>query len=94
MALLSKFKSYLWGGIAALIGLLLVAVKFLSAKNSRLERQVDTAHANIKRRQIISEADIEIEKTERKIRERIQNDSNPVPDDPDDWVWDDGDDSR
>ena len=85
----STIKSYLWGGVAALIGLLLVAVKFLSAKNSRLEREVDTARANIKRRQVIAEADIEIEKTERKIREKLRdNPSNTV--DPNS-MWDDND---
>ena len=92
MGLLSKFKAYIWAAVAAVIGILLVAVKYLSAKNSRLEREVDTAHANIKRRQIIAEADVDIEQTERKIRERIQN--TPPPDDPDDWVWDNGDDPR
>lgn len=88
---LSKFKAYIWGGLAALVAVLVAVIRIVSARNSRLEREADTLQANLKRRQIVAEADIEIEKAETKIRERIKTDSVDAARKPDS-LWDSADD--
>ena len=87
----AQAKAYIWGGLAALVAILLAVIRVLSARNSRLEREADTLQANLKRRQIVAESDIEIDKAEAKIRERIKNDSVDAARKPNS-LWDKSDD--
>lgn len=57
----SKIKLYVYSAIGLLVAGLAVAVKFLSAKNSRLERKVKTTDARIEHAKAVIRADKEAE---------------------------------
>jgi hypothetical protein len=71
--ILGRIKSYAIAGGAAVIGLLLVVVKYLSAKNSRLARRAETVEANLNRARVIAEKDNEIEGQTRSHRAEVAN---------------------
>ena len=75
--LLSHIKRYGLALVAAVVGVLAVVVKLLLARNSRLSHRVGYAEEKARRAVIIADADIEIERTERKVREEQVKSGNP-----------------
>ena len=62
----SKFKIYGLAAVGALLSVLAIAVKVLTAKNSRLERKLDTAQARVKHQAAVITADKEADEQEDK----------------------------
>ena len=69
----SKLK--LWGLaiVGVVLSALVVTVKVLTKRNSQLSRRVENAEQKAKRAVIIAEADRDIEKAKRKLRNEIKN---------------------
>lgn len=90
--LFSHIKAYGLAIVAAVVGVLAVVVKLLLARNSHLSRRVETAEEKARRAVIIADADIEIERAKRIIREEQKTDNNPGFNDPN-KLWNDRDDT-
>ena len=65
----------LWGlaTVGAVLSALVVIVKVLTKRNSRLSRRAENAEEKARRAVIIVKADQDIEKAKRKIRDEIKN---------------------
>ena len=61
--ILSKLKIYLFAGAAMLLTALLATVKLLARKNSRLERRVETAEANLNHARVVALKDTETDQS-------------------------------
>ena len=59
----TKLKLILFAGAGTLLTALLVIVKVLARKNSRLERRVDTAEANLNHARAVVKQDIKTDRT-------------------------------
>ena len=90
--LLSHIKRYGLALVAAVVGVLVVTVKFLSARNNQLSRRVESAEQKARRAVVIADADIEIERASRIIREDQKANNHPGINDPNS-LWGDKDDS-
>ena len=89
----SKLK--LWGLaiVGAVLSALVVTVKVLTKRNSQLSRRAENAEQKAKRAVIIAEADREIEKAKRKIRDEIKNTGTDEPFRNPNSLWNDRDDT-
>ena len=90
--LLSHIKAYGLAIVAAVVGVLVATVKILSARNSQLSRRAEYAEEKARRAAIIADADIEIERAKRIIREEQKDTDNPGFNDPN-KLWGDKDDT-
>ena len=90
--LLSHIKRYGLALVAAVVGVFVVTVKFLSARNNQLSRRVESAEQKARRAVVIADADIEIERANRIIREEQKSTNNPGFNDPN-KLWRDKDDT-
>ena len=59
----SKLKLYLFAGVGVVLTALLATVKILAKKNSRLERRVETAEANLKHARVVALKDTKIDQS-------------------------------
>ena len=80
--LLSHIKAYGLAIVAAVVGVLAVIVRLLVARNSQLSRRAENAEEKARRAVIIADADIEIERAKRVIREEQETDNHPGFNDP------------
>ena len=90
--LLSHIKAYGLAIVAAVAGVLAVIVRLLVARNSQLSRRAENAEEKARRAVIIADADIEIERAKRVIREEQETDNHPGFNDPN-KLWRDKDDT-
>lgn len=90
--LLSHIKAYGLAIVAAVVGVLAVIVRLLVARNSQLSRRAENAEEKARRAVIIADADIEIERAKRVIREEQETDNHPGFNDPN-KLWRDKDDT-
>ena len=90
--LLSHIKRYGLALVAAVVGVLVVTVKFLLARNSRLSHRAEYAEEKARRAVIIADAEIEIERAARIMREKQKANNHPGFNDPN-KLWRDKDDT-
>ena len=90
--LLSHIRRYGLALVAAVAGVLAVIVRLLLARNSQLSRRAENAEEKARRAVIIADADIEIERAKRILREEQDTNSNPGFNDPN-KLWRDKDDT-
>lgn len=88
----TKLKTWLLAVAAIALSVLGLVVKILTAKNSRLRREVDTARARVKHQEAVITADNKIEEATRDKEEEIAKEikekgASEELNNPNDWEW-------
>ena len=85
--MLTKFKAYIWGSIAAAFGLLWIALRVVTRENSKLRYKAEVAQQEAKRRQYVLQEDKEIDEHEQEVEQDIRRNRIGPDDDINDRLW-------